>query len=84
MMTHCAGDEAKAQVEFLMATFESVWADDTKTCDVTEQIAHQVEALYTENAPEFIYFLTLYHIFRRFLLENQDHNPREDTGFSSR
>ena len=81
MMTHCAGDEAKAQVEFLMATFESVWADDTKTCDVTEQIAHQVEALYTENAPEFIYFLTLYHIFRRFLLENQDHNPREDTGF---
>ena len=31
--------------------------------------------------PEFIYFLTLYRIFRRFLQENQDHNPREDTGF---
>ena len=81
MITHCAGDEAKAQVEFLMAQFESVWADDAKTCDVTEQVASKVEALHTDNAPEFIYFLTLYHIFRRFLQENQDHNPREDTGF---
>ena len=81
MITHYAGDEAKAQVEFLMAQFESVWADDTKTCDVTEQIASRIEALHTNNSPEFIYFLTLYHIFRRFLQENQDHNPREDTGF---
>ena len=81
MITHCAGDEAKAQVEFLMAQFESVWADDAKTCDVTEQVASKIEALHTDNAPEFIYFLTLYHIFRRFLQENQDHKPREDTGF---
>ena len=81
MITHCAGDEAKGLVAFLMAQFESVWADDALTCDVTEQVASKVEALHTDNAPEFIYFLTLYHIFRRFLQENQDHNPREDTGF---
>ena len=70
MITHSSGDEAKAQVEFLMAQFESVWADDAKTCDVTEQVASKVEALHTDNSPEFIYFLTLYHIFRRFLQEN--------------
>ncbi|MDU5609257.1 MAG: SNF2-related protein [Actinomyces sp.] len=81
MITHFSGDEAKAQVEFLMAQFESVWANDEATCDVTEQVVEQVEAMYADNAPEFIYFLTLYHIFRRFLQETRDHNPREDTGF---
>ena len=50
-----------------MEHFEDVWANDAMTCDVTEQVASQVEALHADNAPEFIYFLTLYHIFRRFL-----------------
>ena len=27
--------------------------------DVTEQVAEQIGTLYRENAPEFVYFLTL-------------------------
>ncbi len=81
MISHGAGDEASEQVAFLMKHFEDVWANDAMTCDVTEQVASQVEALHADNAPEFIYFLTLYHIFRHFLQDALDHNPREDTGF---
>ena len=66
MISHGAGDEASEQVAFLMKHFEDVWANDAMTCEVTEQVASQVEALHADNAPEFIYFLTLYHIFRHF------------------
>ena len=46
----------------LKMMFESVWGQPAME-EVTAQVAAQVETLYRENPPEFIYFLTLYHFF---------------------
>ena len=41
-----------------------------------------LSAAYRENAPEFIYFLTLYNIFHEFLEDiSEDELPNEATGF---
>jgi hypothetical protein len=39
--------------------------------DVKDQVLKYLEQLYVENEPEFIYFKTLFHIFDKFL-ENQE------------
>ena len=41
-----------------------------------------ITAAYKENSPEFIYFMTLYHIFSEFLSDiSEDELPNEATGF---
>ncbi len=56
----------------LKAAFEQVWGNPSLAVDVTARVAEQVETLYRENAPEFIYFLTLYHIFHDFVEQESD------------
>ncbi|MCB5933049.1 hypothetical protein LJB63_27285, partial [[Eubacterium] rectale] len=50
-----------------MQLFESLWNDKSKMQDVTEEIIENISSAYNENAPEFIYFMTLYHVFSEFL-----------------
>ena len=65
-----------------LAQFNSVWSDLTKAKDVTALVLENIETLYKENAPEFLYFVTLSNIFSRFL-ENisNDELPNEGTDF---
>jgi len=51
----------------LLAWFEEVWCDDTLTKDVKAQVLKYLERLYANHSPEFIYYLTLFHIFREEL-----------------
>lgn len=52
--------------------------------DVTEDVIESISAVYQENAPELVYFLTLYHIFSEFLEDiSEDVLPNEATGFKS-
>ena len=51
----------------LKVMFDGIWDNPTLVADVTEEVATQIETLYRENPPEFIYFLTLYHLFRDYL-----------------
>ena len=51
----------------LLAWFEEVWNDDSLTKDVKSEVLRYLERLYANHSPEFIYFLTLYHIFREEL-----------------
>lgn len=63
--------------------FDAVWANRSgELQDVTDIIVEHIENAYNENAPEFIYFVTLYNIFKEFL-ENvsEDELPNEATGF---
>ena len=46
--------------------FNDLWTDTDKMRDVTERVLDNIETVYKENAPEFIYFLTLYNIFHEF------------------
>ena len=47
-----------------MQLFETLWNDREKMQDVTEMILSNISTAYNENSPEFIYFMTLYHVFR--------------------
>ncbi len=62
--------------------FDSVWNDDTKVEDVTEEVMNGISAVYQENPPELVYFMTLYNIFSEFLEDiTEDVLPNEATGF---
>ena len=66
----------------LLENFNSVWNDSGKLEDVTETILDNISSAYKENAPELIYYLTVYNIFKEFLEDiNQDFMPNERTGF---
>lgn len=62
--------------------FESIWNDNTKLQEVTDEIIDNITAAYNENSPDFIYFVTLYNIFNEFLEDvSEDNLPNEATGF---
>jgi len=65
-------------------TFNSLWKDQAKLQDVTEVVIDNITAAYRENAPAFIYFLTLFNIFSEFLADvSADDLPNEGVGFRS-
>lgn len=62
--------------------FESIWKDDERLQDVTEEVIEYISAVYQENSPELLYFMTLYNIFSEFLEDiSEDVLPNEATGF---
>lgn len=73
--------EGAAETAGLKAMFESVWDNPAMVEDVTERVAEQVETLYRENPPEFIYFLTLYHLFRDYMEDEEDNGIRSGLNF---
>ena len=64
--------------------FEQLWNDKQHFQDVTNQVIENITAVYNENSPEFIYFVTLYNIFNEFLDDiSEDTLPNEATGFKN-
>ena len=62
--------------------FENLWNDKEKLQDVTDVVIENITTAYNENSPEFIYFMTLYHVFSEFLDDiSADELPNEATGF---
>lgn len=62
--------------------FENLWKDKGKLQDVTDVVVENITTAYNENSPEFIYFMTLYHVFSEFLDDiSEDELPNEATGF---
>ena len=73
--------DAPFSMEYLKV-FEELWNDNTKLQDVTDVVLENITTAYNENAPEFIYFMTLYHVFSEFLEDiSEDVLPNEATGF---
>ncbi|MBR3225088.1 MAG: DEAD/DEAH box helicase family protein [Atopobiaceae bacterium] len=64
--------QTSAEAMGLKAMFDSVWDNPALVEDVTDEVIEQVSTLYRENPPEFVYFLTLYHLFRDFMEEGED------------
>ncbi len=70
--------------EKYLSDFDELWRDTDKFKDVTETVIENIENVYKENAPEFIYFVTLYNIFHEFLNDiSEDILPNEATGFKN-
>lgn len=83
------GDEISTQIikgtelaEALIKDFNEIWNDSSILKDVTEEVIESIAAVYNENSPDFIYFVTLYNIFNEFLEDiSEDVLPNEATGF---
>ena len=63
-------------------SFNEMWQNKLDFKDVTDTILENIETVYKENSPEFIYYVTLYNIFNEFLEDlSEDELPKEGTGF---
>lgn len=68
--------------EAYLDIFNAQWRNEEKFRDVTKRVLEYIETVYQENAPEYIYFVTLYNIFNEFLEDvSEDVLPNERTGF---
>jgi superfamily II DNA or RNA helicase len=71
-----------AHTGMFLNLFEQIWLDPEKLEDVTARLCDHIASVYQENAPERIYFLMLYNIFREFLEDvNEDVLPNDRTGY---
>ena len=65
-----------------LRSFNEMWQNKQDFKDVTDTILENIETVYKENSPDFIYYVTLYNIFSEFLEDlNEDVLPKEGTGF---
>ena len=63
--------DSKGDCADLKAWFDNLWESD-QVHDVKEAVKRYLENIYTDKAPEFIYYKTLYHLFEDFLKDATD------------
>lgn len=74
--------ESFENANYFLGLFEQLWNDKKKLQEVTDIVIENISAAYRENAPEYIYFVALYNIFKEFLDDvSEDELPNEATGF---
>lgn len=67
-----------------LALFDQLWNDTSRMQIVTDEVLDNITNAYKENAPDFLYFVTLYNIFNEFLEDiSEDVLPNEATGFKN-
>ena len=72
----------KEYTEHFLQMFDDIWEDDTIVENVKDKVLEQMEVIYKENTPEFIYFITLYNIFKDYIDELTEENiVKTKTGF---
>ena len=78
-------NDEDSYTKFFFNQFQNIWNDYSKLQDVTQAIVDYISSAYTDNSPEFIYFVTLYNIFSEFLddIMSEDFMPNEGTGFKN-
>ena len=52
--------------------FKELWNDDELTKNVKLEVLHYLEKLYANQSPQFIYYLTLFNLFRDYLDGTRD------------
>ena len=73
------GDELNS---ILKSKFNEIWNNEGVLKDVKKDILNKIKYLYKDNSPEFLYFITLYNIFKDFLEENDNKEViKSRTGF---
>ena len=52
--------------------FTEVWNDENLVKDVKQDVLLYLGKLYANQSPQFVYYLTLFHLFRDYLDGNRD------------
>ena len=62
--------------------FDQQWNNNQLVEDVKEEFLKHLQTMYAENSPEFIYYVTTYHLFNDYLRETTENTlPKVRTGF---
>ncbi len=65
-----------------LSTFDEIWNNQTMVSDIKEELLGSIEAIYADRSPQFLYFLTLYNIFKDFIGElDEEEIIKTKTGF---
>lgn len=66
----------------MLSMFDMFWQNEMMLEDIKDKVIESIEMIYKENTPEYLYFVTLYNIFRDYLDELTDDNiVKSKTGF---
>lgn len=80
VMNHFTKDKVSTQ-QFI-GWFNQFWDNEEFVEDIKSEVLDSIQTIYKENTPEFIYFVTLYNIFREYLDEfDEDKIIKGKTGF---
>ncbi|MCS0392590.1 SNF2-related protein [Vibrio diabolicus] len=78
MISLANSDQAKE----LLGFFNRVWSSKGQVVDAKEQLKAELSKLTADNTPQFIYFITLYNIFKDFVGDLQEESIlKTKTGF---
>lgn len=70
------------QAKELLGFFNKVWGSKGQVIEAKEQLKSELSKLTADNTPQFIYFLTLYNIFKDFVGDLQEESIlKTKTGF---
>ncbi len=79
-MNMCASDTPSTSA--MLDWFEGIWRDTQATEDAKNLLLKQLDQLSADQSPEFVYFLTLYNLFKDFLEDIDEENIiKSRTGF---
>jgi len=68
-----------------LTLFNQTWDNNQLVVDVKDEFLKHLQMMYAENSPEYIYYVTMYHLFNDYLREtNEDTLPKEGTGFKDK
>lgn len=82
VMNHFAKDKMATQQ--FVGWFNQFWDNEEFVEDIKSEVLESVQTMYKENTPEFIYFVTLYNIFKEYLDEfDEDKIIKGKTGFKN-
>ena len=65
-----------------LATFDEIWNNKSMVHDIKEKLLNSIEEISSDKSPEFLYFLTIYNIFKDFIGDlDEEKIIRTKTGF---
>lgn len=74
----------KMTTQQFVRVFNEFWNNEEFVEDIKSEVLESVQTMYKENTPKFIYFVTLYNIFKEYLDEfDEDKIIKGKTGFKN-
>lgn len=58
----------------LLSWFDEIWNNSEITESVKDEVLKNIQYIYKENSPEFLYYLTLYNLFKEYLDDISEEN----------